>query len=259
MARDTEGSGLLDPLYFRGVPAGLRQVKMRMGAGTPSRACRSARAGGAWRYDRRMVAKSVLVVLDVQYDFLPGGALAVPQGDAVVPIVNRVASRFTNVVLTQDWHPRGHLSFASSHVGRQPFEVVALPYGEQVLWPDHCVQGTPGAALSAALDVPHAQLVIRKGYHADTDSYSAFLEADRRTRTGLHGYLAERGIEEVFCAGLATDYCVTWTALDAIRFGFKATVLMDACRAIDVDGSLGRAVAALRDARVTILASDQVG
>lgn len=205
-----------------------------------------------------MNAKSALIVLDVQYDFLPGGALAVPEGDAVIPVVNRVARRFANVLLTQDWHPPGHVSFASTRVGRKPFEVTTLSYGEQVLWPDHCVQGTRGAALAEALDIPHAQLVIRKGYHAHTDSYSAFLEADRKTRTGLHGYLSERGIEEVFCVGLATDYCVTWTALDAIRFGLRASVIMDGCRAIDVAGSLGHAVAALTDARVSILSSEQV-
>ncbi len=205
-----------------------------------------------------MKRRSALLVVDIQYDFLPGGALAVAQGDAVIAVVNRVARRFENVLLTQDWHPPGHISFASTHAGRKPFEVTTLPYGEQVLWPDHCVQGTRGAALADALDVPHAQLVIRKGYHAHTDSYSAFLEADRKTHTGLHGYLSERGIEEVFCVGLATDYCVTWTALDAIRFGLGANVIMDACRAIDVAGSLGHAVTALKDARVNILSSEQV-
>jgi nicotinamidase/pyrazinamidase len=205
-----------------------------------------------------MQPKSALLVVDVQYDFLPGGALAVAQGDAVIPVVNRLARRFENVILTQDWHPPGHVSFASAHPGRKPFEVTSLPYGEQVLWPDHCVQGTRGAAFADALDIPHAQLAIRKGYHAHTDSYSAFLEADRKTRTGLHGYLSERGIEEVFCVGLATDYCVTWTALDAIRFGLRANVVLDGCRAIDVAGSLGHAVAALKDARVSILSSEQL-
>jgi nicotinamidase/pyrazinamidase len=205
-----------------------------------------------------MKSKSALLVVDIQYDFLPGGALAVTQGDAVISVVNRVAGRFENVLLTQDWHPPGHISFASTHPGRRAFEVTTLPYGEQVLWPDHCVQGTRGAALADALDVPHAQLVIRKGYHAHTDSYSAFLEADRKTHTGLHGYLSERGIEEVFCVGLATDYCVTWTALDAIRFGLRANVIMDGCRAIDVAGSLGHAVTALKDARVNILSSEEV-
>jgi len=206
-----------------------------------------------------MSPNCALIVLDVQYDFLPGGALAVPDGDAVIPVVNRVARRFENVLLTQDWHPSGHQSFASSHPRHRPFDTITLPYGEQVLWPDHCVQGTRGAALAAELDVPHAQLVIRKGYHAHTDSYSAFLEADRKTRTGLDGYLAARGIEEVFCLGLATDYCVTWTALDAIHFGLRASVLLDGCRAIDVGGSLDRAVAALKDARVAILDSASIG
>jgi nicotinamidase/pyrazinamidase len=205
-----------------------------------------------------MKPKIALLVVDIQYDFLPGGALAVAQGDAVIPVVNRVARRFENVILTQDWHPPGHISFASTHSGRKPFEATTLAYGEQVLWPDHCVQGTRGAAFADALDIPHAQLVIRKGYHAHTDSYSAFVEADRKTHTGLYGYLSERGIEEVFCVGLATDYCVTWTALDAIRAGLRAHLIMDGCRAIDVAGSLGHAVNALKDARVDIVSSEQM-
>lgn len=205
---------------------------------------------------QKMPSNSALIVVDVQYDFLPGGALAVANGDAVIPVINRVARRFENVVLTQDWHPPDHQSFASSHPGHRPFDTIMLPYGEQVLWPDHCVQGTRGAALAAELDLPHAQLIIRKGYHADTDSYSAFLEADRKTRTGLDGYLAARGIEEVFCVGLATDYCVAWTALDAVRFGLRASVLIDGCRAIDAGGSLDRALAELKDARVAIFTSD---
>ena len=181
---------------------------------------------------------SCLIVVDVQNDFCPGGALAVPKGDEVVPVINRLAARFENVVLTQDWHPRGHASFASSHAGSKPFETIDLAYGRQVLWPDHCVQGTPGAALHGKLDIPHAQLVVRKGHHRDIDSYSAFLEADRRTTTGLAGYLKERNLKELYVCGLATDFCVAWTALDARAAGFRTTVLEDACRAIDLDGSL---------------------
>jgi len=182
-----------------------------------------------------------LVVVDVQNDFMPGGALAVPRGDEVVPVINRLAARFENVVLTQDWHPRGHISFASSHPGKKPFETVELSYGTQVLWPDHCVQGTAGAALHSELNLTKAQLVIRKGHHAGIDSYSAFLEADRTTPTGLAGYLRERNLKELYICGLATDFCVAWTALDARAAGFDTTVIEEACRAIDLDGSLARA------------------
>jgi nicotinamidase/pyrazinamidase len=188
---------------------------------------------------------SVLLVIDVQNDFLPGGALAVPRGDEVVPVINRIARKFVNVILTQDWHTPGHISFASSHAGRQPFETAELAYGTQVLWPDHCVQGTRGAAIADALDVPHAQAIVRKGYHAHTDSYSAFVEADRSTRTGLAGLLRERGITTVYCCGLATDFCVAWSALDAKAAGFETYVIEDACRAIDTAGSLAAARAVL--------------
>jgi nicotinamidase/pyrazinamidase len=159
----------------------------------------------------------------------------------VVPVINRIAVKFSNVVLTQDWHPHGHASFAPSHPGRRPFEKIRLAYGEQVLWPEHCVQSTPGAALHADLAVPHAQLVLRKGHHVGVDSYSAFLEADRATPTGLAGYLRDRGLTRLFFCGLATDFCVAWSALDARRAGFEATVFEDACRAIDLEGSLARA------------------
>jgi nicotinamidase/pyrazinamidase len=196
-----------------------------------------------------------LLVVDVQNDFMPGGALAVPRGDEIVALVNRVAADFAVVVLTQDWHPAGHTSFASSHPGRKPYETMQLAYGEQVLWPDHCVQGTPGAAFHARLDIPHAQLVIRKGHHRKVDSYSAFLEADRKTKTGLDGYLRSRGVKRVFCAGLATDFCVAWTALDARRFGFQAVVIEDACRAIDAGGSLAAALKGMKRARVKRLSS----
>jgi nicotinamidase/pyrazinamidase len=191
-----------------------------------------------------------LVVVDVQNDFMPGGALAVPKGDEILPLVNRLAARFENVVLTQDWHPRGHASFASSHPGRKPFETMTLAYGEQVLWPDHCVQDTRGAAFHDELHAPHAQLVIRKGHHMRIDSYSAFLEADRKTTTGLAGYLRERGLKHLSVCGLATDFCVAWTALDARAAGFEVTVIEDACRAIDLEGSLAKAWKAMDAAGV---------
>ena len=191
-----------------------------------------------------------LVVVDLQNDFMPGGALAVPRGDEVVPLVNRLAVRFDNIVLTQDWHPRRHISFASSHPGKKPFETLQLSYGSQVLWPDHCVQGTPGAVFHPDLNLTKAQLVIRKGHHADIDSYSAFLEADRRTATGLAGYLRERKLEKLYVCGLATDFCVAWTALDARAAGFDTTVIENACRAIDLDGSLQRAWAQMSAAGV---------
>ncbi|HTI18715.1 MAG TPA: bifunctional nicotinamidase/pyrazinamidase [Trinickia sp.] len=182
-----------------------------------------------------------LLVIDVQYDFMPGGALPVTRGDEVVPVVNRLMAGFEHVVLTQDWHPADHVSFAANHAGRQPFETLALPYGEQVLWPLHCVQGSAGAALHADLEVNRARLLIRKGHRRDIDSYSAFVEADRKTSTGLAGYLRESGVRRVWCCGLATDYCVAWTALDARAAGLDAVVVDDACRAIDLDGSLERA------------------
>jgi nicotinamidase/pyrazinamidase len=199
-----------------------------------------------------------LIIVDVQNDFCQGGALAVPKGDEVVPVVNRLARAFANVVLTQDWHPAGHRSFASTHPGKRPFEVVAMPYGEQVLWPDHCVQGSEGAALRRDLSTPHAQLVIRKGWRRDVDSYSAFLEADRKARTGLEGYLRERGVARVFVCGLATDFCVAWTALDARALGFDVAVIEDACRAIDTQGSLAAAWDKMRAAGVARIASTDI-
>jgi nicotinamidase/pyrazinamidase len=186
-------------------------------------------------------AAEALIVVDVQNSFTPGGSLAVPDGDAIIPVLNRIARAFRNVVLTQDWHPAGHISFASSHPGKQPFETIDLHYGRQVLWPDHCVQGTEGAAIHADVDVPHAQVIIRKGFNPHVDSYSAFMEADRTSNTGLDGYLASRGIRTVYIAGLATDFCVAWTALDARKFGLEAIVIEDACRAIDTQGSLAAA------------------
>ena len=183
---------------------------------------------------------SVLLVIDVQNCFLPGGSLAVKDGDQVVPVINRIAKSFANVVM-QDWHTAGHVSFASSHSGRKPFETIDLSYGKQVLWPDHCVQGTDGAALSKDLTIPQAELILRKGFHKDVDSYSAFTEADGKTSTGLAKYLEARGLRRVFVAGLATDFCVAWSALDARKAGFETYVIEDACRGIDTQGSLAKA------------------
>jgi nicotinamidase/pyrazinamidase len=202
--------------------------------------------------------RDILLVVDVQNDFLPGGALAVPDGEAIVPIVNRLARRFAHVILTQDWHDAGHLSFASAHPGKVPFEIVDLPYGPQVLWPDHCVQGTVGAEFAPALDIPQAELVLRKGYRREIDSYSAFLEADRITPTGLAGYLRERGFTRVHLAGLATDFCVAWSAVDARRNGFEVAVIGDACRAIDTAGSLAAAWTRMRDAGVDEVRSSEL-
>jgi nicotinamidase/pyrazinamidase len=185
--------------------------------------------------------RSALIVVDVQNCFVSGGTLAVPKGEEVVPVINRIAPAFENVVLTQDWHTAGHASFASSHDGKKPFESTTLAYGDQVLWPDHCVQGSEDAALHRDLKLPQAQVILRKGFHKDVDSYSAFEEADRKTPTGLDGYLKQRGITKVFVAGLATDFCVAWTALDARRLGYETWVIEDACRAIDLDGSLAAA------------------
>jgi nicotinamidase/pyrazinamidase len=202
--------------------------------------------------------RDVLVVVDVQNGFMPGGSLPVPRGDEVVPVINRLARAFRHVVVTQDWHTPGHVSFASSHPGKKPFDTIELPYGRQVLWPDHCVQGTVGADLHEGLRIPHAQLIIRKGYRPHVDSYSAFLEADRTTMTGLTGYLRERGLQTTYFVGLATDFCVAWSALDAQRAGFTASVIDDATRAIDTAGSLARAWADLKAAGVARLTSDEI-
>ncbi len=186
-------------------------------------------------------ANSVLLVIDVQNCFLPGGSLAVKDGDKVVPVINQLARNFANVVMTQDWHTAGHVSFASSHGGKKPFETIDLDYGKQVLWPDHCVQGTDGAGLSKDLAIPQAELIIRKGFHKEVDSYSAFTEADGKTTTGLSSYLKARKLQRVFVAGLATDFCVAWTAMDARKAGFETYVIEDACRGIDNQGSLAKA------------------
>ena len=199
--------------------------------------------------------QDVLLVIDVQNCFTPGGSLAVKDGDAIVPLINKLAGGFEHVVLTQDWHTPGHVSFASSHPGKKPFETTSLPYGTQVLWPDHCVQGTDGANLHPALKIPHAELVIRKGYRKNVDSYSAFMEADGKTPTGLAGYLRERGLSRCYFVGLATDFCVGWSALDARKAGFEAAVIEDACRGIDVGGSLAKAWADMQGAGVKRLQS----
>ena len=179
-----------------------------------------------------------LIVVDVQNGFTPGGNLAVAKADQIIPIINQLAKKFEHIVLTQDWHPEQHISFADNHDNKVPFETIKLPYGTQVLWPKHCVQGTHDAEFHPDLDVPTAQLIIRKGFHADIDSYSAFMEADRKTPTGLKGYLTEHQIDTVYIVGIATDFCVAWTALDAAQMGFKTYVIEDACKAIDLDGSL---------------------
>lgn len=203
-------------------------------------------------------AAVALLVVDVQNGFMPGGGLPVPDGNAVVPVVNRLALHFDNIILTQDWHPADHVSFAANTPDAKPFETIRLPYGEQVLWPVHCVQGTHDAAFHPRLDIPHAQLIIRKGHHQAVDSYSAFVEADRKTVTGLAGYLKARNIRSLYICGLATDYCVNWTALDARAEGFDVCVVEDACRGIDLDGSLARAWNDMAAAGVERLNADQV-
>jgi nicotinamidase/pyrazinamidase len=192
----------------------------------------------------------LLLIIDVQNDFCAGGALAVSDGDAVVPVVNRLAKRFAHVALTQDWHPSGHSSFATSHPPSAPFESIDMPYGRQTLWPDHCIQGTLGAAFHPQLETERAELVIRKGFRAEIDSYSAFYENDRRTPTGLAGYLRERGLRRIFLVGLATDYCVYYSALDARRLGFDTVLVEAGCRAIDLAGSLDAAWAGMAEAGV---------
>jgi nicotinamidase/pyrazinamidase len=201
---------------------------------------------------------SALLVIDVQNCFLPGGSLAVKDGEQVVPVINRIAKSFANVVMTQDWHTPGHVSFASSHAGKKPFETVDLAYGKQVLWPDHCVQGTDGASLSKDLVVPKAELIIRKGFHDDVDSYSAFTEADGKTTTGLAAYLNARNIKQLFLAGLATDFCVAWSALDARKAGFETYVVEDACRGIDIQGSVAKAWSDMEAAGVKRIQSSDI-
>jgi nicotinamidase/pyrazinamidase len=199
-----------------------------------------------------------LLVVDMQYDFLPGGSLAVKGGDEIIGPINTLGKKFENVVMTQDWHPRGHISFASNHDGAKPFEMITLPYGPQILWPDHCVWDTHGAQFSTEIDLPHTQLVIRKGYHEIVDSYSGFQEADRKTKTGLEGYVGERGFKRLFVAGLATDFCVHWTAVDARAAGIETYVIEDACRAIDTNNSLDIAWKAMTAAGVRRITTDDI-
>lgn len=186
-------------------------------------------------------SKSVLLVVDVQNCFLPGGTLAVDRGDEIISIINSLGQKFKNVIFTQDWHTPNHASFASSHPGKKPFETVELSYGNQILWPDHCIQGTDDAKLATGLNIPHAQLIIRKGYHNEIDSYSTFVAADGKTKTGLTSYLQERGLNDVYVCGLATDFCVSWSAIDARRAGLEVSVIEDACRGINLNGSLDAA------------------
>jgi nicotinamidase/pyrazinamidase len=214
----------------------------------------------AWAAEKSRAAgaQSVLIVVDVQNCFMPTGTLPVNKGDEIVPIINRLARSFQNVVITQDWHHPQHVSFASQHAGAKPFEVITLPYGKQVLWPDHCVQGTADAALHPDLSIPNAQLIIRKGFRQSVDSYSAFVEADQKTVTGLGAYLKARHITTCYVAGLATDFCVAWTALDARKAGFDVFVVEDACRAIDLNGSLAASWAAMSKAGVKRVQSTEI-
>ena len=200
----------------------------------------------------------VLLVVDIQNDFCPGGALAVADGDSIIPVIHRIASRFEHIILTQDWHTPDHHSFASAHPGKRPFEQIETSYGPQTLWPDHCVQGTPGASFHPALQLTRAELILRKGFHRNIDSYSAFFENDRTTPTGLAGYLRERETTRVFLAGLAYDYCVAYSALDAVRLGFPAVILRDACRAIDLNGSVAAMDREFASKGVTVLNTDQL-
>jgi len=204
-------------------------------------------------------SNAALLMIDIQNDFCPGGALAVADGDAVVPVTNGLQDRFAVRILTQDWHPSDHSSFADNHQGKEPFSVTDMPYGPQVLWPSHCVQGSDGAAFHASLITDTADLIIRKGFRAAIDSYSAFFENDKTTPTGLAGYLRERGIDHVYLTGLATDFCVCYSAMDAVKQGVRATVITDACRAIDLDGSLATAMNDMRERGVTFTTSDEVG
>ena len=196
---------------------------------------------------------TALIVIDVQNDFCTGGALAVTDGEQVVPVINAMLADFSTVVLTQDWHPADHVSFAANHIDADPFTSILLAYGEQTLWPVHCVQGTEGAAFHPELHTDPAQMVVRKGFREDIDSYSAFFENDHDTVTGLHGYLSNRGISKVVMVGLATDFCVAWSAIDAARLGMDTTVVLDACRAIDLDGSLNAQVDAMKHAGVKVV------
>lgn len=201
----------------------------------------------------------VLLVIDMQNDFCPGGSLAVREGDAIVPLINKLGRRFEHVILTQDWHPEGHVSFASSHAGKQPYTTTEVAYGPQTLWPDHCLQGSEGAALHPALDLPHAELLLRKGFRREIDSYSAFIENDHVTPTGLAGYLRERGLKRLFLCGLAYDFCVRYSAIDGTDLGFECVVVEDASRPVDLPGSVDQTNAAFAEASIARISLSQIG
>ena len=227
-----------------------------LGGGSLLAACTISSASAQTKL--KPAATSALIVVDVQNCFVPGGSLAVNKGDEIIPLINSIAAKFQNVVMTQDWHTANHISFASQHPGKKPFETIKLPYGNQVLWPDHCVQGTDGAAIHKDIKIPQAQLVIRKGFNPLVDSYSAFIEADGKSRTGLDGYLRGRGIKTVYVVGLATDFCVAWTAMDARKLGLTAFVIEDACRGIDNGGSLAKAWTSMTKAGVKKIQSSDL-
>ncbi|MDJ0932967.1 bifunctional nicotinamidase/pyrazinamidase [Breoghania sp.] len=208
--------------------------------------------------DIRPTDSDCLVVIDLQNDFIPGGALAVPGGDTVVPVIDDLLDRFDHVVASQDWHPAGHFSFASAQPEVQPYDTIAAAYGPQTVWPDHCVQGTEGADFHPDFRIERAELILRKGYRREIDSYSAFFENDRETPTGLAGYLRERGFKRLFFCGLATDFCVRWSVEDAVKEGFDTVLIEDACRAIDLDGSLNAALAAMDAAGAIRIASSEI-
>jgi nicotinamidase/pyrazinamidase len=235
-----------------------RQILVGLGTALGTTAMATVFPHALWAASIKPDDASALLVIDVQNCFLPGGSLAVKDGEQVVPVINRIAKGFANVVLTQDWHTAGHVSFASAHSGKKPFELIDLSYGKQVLWPDHCVQGTDGASLSKDLSIPQAGLIIRKGFHKDVDSYSAFTEADGKTTTGLAAYLKARQVERLFVAGLATDFCVAWTALDARKASFETYVIEDACRGIDTQGSMAKAWADMTAAGVKRIQSGDI-
>jgi nicotinamidase/pyrazinamidase len=206
----------------------------------------------------RVTSEDVFLVVDIQNDFCPGGALPVQNGDQVIEVIQRAARRFKNIILTQDWHPPGHMSFASAHPGRKPFEIIQAPYGAQTLWPDHCIQGTFGARFHPSLTLPQAELILRKGFVPEIDSYSAFVENDRVTSTGLAGYMRERQLRRVFIAGLAYDFCVAYSSLDARRLGMDAVIVRDGCRAIDIDGSVATMESQVAAAGVTLIHSEEL-
>ena len=240
------GNGLIDRRFF--LKAGVATAGALCGFASIDSHAASVKLG----------KDAVLLVIDVQNCFLPGGTLAVEGGNEIIPVINQLGKKFSNVVFTQDWHTEGHTSFASSHEGKMPYETITLPYGEQVLWPDHCVQGSDDAKLASGLDIPHAQLIIRKGYHNEIDSYSTFVAADKKTRTGLTGYLVERGLTDVFVCGLATDFCVSWSAIDARSAKLRVSVIEDACRGIDLNGSVDAAWESMAGAGVHRIQSGDI-